>query len=79
MHSQEAKRKDRHRAETVQSRGVVMGSQWGHGAAHDAKRIMIRNTLPKQGGVMKNIPHSFFLFGIMALATIAFAYPACAG
>ena len=79
MRSEDAKRKDHPHAETVQSRGVVMGSQWGHGAAHDAKRIMIRNTLPKQGGVMKNIPHSFVLFGIMALATIAFAYPAHAG
>ena len=44
MHSQEAKRKDRHRAETVQSRGVVMGLQWGHEVAHGARRIMIRDT-----------------------------------
>ena len=44
MRSEEAKRKDCHHAETVQSRGVAMGLQQRHRVAHGARRTMIRNT-----------------------------------
>ena len=79
MRSEEAKRKDHPHAETVQSRGVAMGLQQSHGAAHGARRAMIQNNIQMQGGVMKNILHSFVLFIVVTVASAVFTYPAHAG
>ena len=40
---------------------------------------MIRNNIPMQGGVMKNILHSFVLFIVVTVASAVFTYPAHAG
>ena len=46
MRSEDDKRRDRHSTEMAQSRGVAMGLQQRQGAAHDARRDMIRNNAP---------------------------------